>query len=341
MATPSLVSAQEDPPPGFSDGHWQGTVRWQATLTGSGLVAEGLADGSFEVQWSAGQPSGVVIGSGSGSSTVDDIGGATLVYDFSASFAGAPDAPSLVGEHFSVSGIATVEGLGAVPVDFTFGRGELGTVPLDVRAASCTTVSGDFQSHIAAISDQVASVGVLSAPVAFWTAVRTGDGTALSDEQLETMNELLAEADIVEQGIAAGSFDGAKLLELLTRAEQFSYSLTRGAECGRPAGAFSHVLSGMVARILDAMIATSGQFDAEDWHVAVLAAVASGVIGPGSGAKGAGYVAQLVPILQALLDLAYQEKDIASLYRIDAMSLMLGDDEFRDDAHAKFKELMP
>lgn len=333
------MSAQEPPPPGFSDGHWQGTVRWQATLSGSSVEAEGLANGSFEVQWTAGEPTGVLVATGTGSSSVDG-GGAMLTFDLSASFSGTANTPILVGDHLSVSGIASAEGL-TIPVDFTLGPGELGTIPLDVRAASCTTVSGDFQSHIAAISDQVASVGVLSAPVAFWTAVRTGDGTALSDEQLETMNELLAEADIVEQGIAAGSFDGAKLLELLTRAEQFSYSLTRGAECGRPAGAFSHVLSGMVARILDAMIATSGQFDAEDWHVAVLAAVASGVIGPGSGAKGAGYVAQLVPILQALLDLAYQEKDIASLYRIDAMSLMLGDDEFRDDAHAKFKELMP
>lgn len=339
MATPSLVSAQEDPPPGFSDGHWQGTVRWQATLTGSGLVAEGLADGSFEVQWSAGQPSGVVIGSGSGSSTVDDIGGATLVYDFSASFAGAPDAPSLVGEHFSVSGIATVEGLGAVPVDFTFGRGELGTVPLDVRAASCTTISGDFASHIANASATVASVGVFSAPIAFWTAVRTGDGAGLADEQLATMNELLAEADAIEQGILAGSFDADELAALLIRAQQFSYSLTRGADCGRPASAYAHALSGMVTRILDAMLASPGQFETREWVFAVYAAAASGVIGPGSGAKGAGYVAQIVPILQALVDLEFADGDTADLLRIVIAAQTLGDDDLLSDALAKYEEL--
>src|SRR5690606_10027910 len=81
--TASSVSAQEPPPPGFSDGHWQGTVRWQATLTGGDLVAEGLANGSFEVQWSAGAPTGTLVGTGSGSSSLDS-GGATLSFDMSA-----------------------------------------------------------------------------------------------------------------------------------------------------------------------------------------------------------------------------------------------------------------
>src|SRR5690606_21355796 len=147
-------------------------------------------------------------------------------------------------------------------------------------------------------------------------AVRTGDGASLSDDQLATMNELLAEADVVEQDIAAGSFDGPSLQALLLRAEQFSYSLARGADCGRPAGAYAHALSGMVTRILDAMIATSGEFDPLDWLFAVHAAAASGVIGPGSGATGAGYVGQLVPILQALVDLEFAEGDAADLMRL-------------------------
>jgi hypothetical protein len=337
MATAGSVRAQEDPPPGFSDGHWQGTVHWQATLTGEGLVAQGLANGSFEVQWSAGAPIGVLVGTGSGESSIEG-GGATLTYDFSASFGGNPSSPVLVGDHLSVSGIASAEGF-TVPVDFTLGAGELGTIPLDVRAASCTTISGDFQSHVADISGTLAGAGVLSAPVAFWSAVRTGDGAALSDDQKATMNELLAEADVLEQGIAAGSFDGAALLDLLYRAEQFSYSLSRGADCGRPPGAYAHVLSGMVARILDAMIASSGQFDAQDWQYVVLAAAASGVIGPGSGAAGAGYVAQLVPIMQALIDLEYAAGDATDLFRLALVATTLGDEELRADALAKFEEV--
>lgn len=340
VLTAGSVSAQPaDPPLGFADGHWQGSVHWQAKLTGDGLVAEGLAQGSFEVQWSGGSPTGALVGTGSGSSIVNGGEGvAALLVDMSATFGGTPNQPLLVGEQLLISGSATVQGID-IPVEFALGPGDMGTIPLDVRAASCTTISGDFDSHLDSVSGELAGVGVLSAPIAFWTAVRTGDGTALSSDQLATMNSLLAEADAFEQAVAAGSFDGEALLNLLSRAEQFSYSLTRGADCGRPPGTYAHVLSGMISRILQAMFDASGGFEPEHWQYVALAAAASGVIGPGSGELGAGYVAQMVPILEALLDVESAAGNFGGVYVIMLTAQTIGDTDLTADALAKYQEL--
>ena len=318
---PALAQPGEAPL-GFADGHWSGVAHWQATLTGDGVVANGLADGTFEVQWIGGTPSGALLASGSGSSVVDG-GSAALTMQFVASFAGTPSVPLLQGDSLSVSGTATAQGI-AVPVDLTIGADELGIVPLDVRAASCTVISGDFASHVGNVSDQLAGVGTLSAPVAFWSAVRTGDGALLDEIQLETLTELLAAGDAMEQAVHAGTFDSAGLYEVLRRAEQFSYSLARGDDCGRPAGTYAHALSGMVARILEAMIANSGAFDAWDWQAVVLAAAASGLLGPAAGPTGAQYLTQLIPIIEALIDLAAAAGDVPALTVLAMTALTMG-----------------
>lgn len=95
----------------------------------------------------------------------------------------------------------------------------------------------------------------------------------------------------------------------------------------------------MVTRILDTMIATSGQFAAEHWQYAALAAAASGVIGSGSGASGAGYVGQMVPILEALLDVEFAAGNAYDVFVIALTAQTLGAEGLRAEATAKYAEL--
>lgn len=336
IAVPALGVGQADDK-AFSDGHWSGTVHYRTKLTGEGIDANSLASGGFDVTWAAGSPTGNFFADGSADSTIDADTTGSFQVSYAGQFAGTPVAPTVQGAGLTIFGQVTTQGL-TVPIDLTLGPGELGTLSLDIRSASCVSVSGDFASAIAAANDILGGSATLTAQLAMWSAIRTGDGDSLTEVQNSTLNDLLTAADEFELAAAAGTFDSAKLFDLLHQAEQFTYSLERNEDCGRASpGSYNTVLSGMIVRIVEAMIGNAGVFDAFDWQAAVLAAVAAGVLGTGSGASGTALGAQLTPILQGVLDVAKTDANAADMFAIALAAKAMGATDLYNEAFAAYK----
>ncbi|MEO1056906.1 MAG: hypothetical protein AAFY28_08340, partial [Actinomycetota bacterium] len=203
-----VAAAQGDPTaPGFSDGRWLGTVHYRASLTGDNVQASTqLSSGTFEVVWSGGAPSGTLSASGTGTVRLTEPAGqGQLTLDYLGSFGGLPDAPLVEGQSLAASGSVTVDGL-TVPVSFTLGPGEIGTAPLDIVAASCTLVSGNFESAIADANAALAGTATVTPQVAFWSASRAPESDLTADQQAE-LADMLAAADAFDAAVATGSFN--------------------------------------------------------------------------------------------------------------------------------------
>ncbi len=336
IAVPSVGAGQADDL-AFSDGHWSGTVHYRTKLTAEGIDANSLASGGFDVTWAAGVPEGNFFADGSADSTIDSDTTGSFQISYAGQFAGTPVVPTVQGAGLTIFGQVTTQGL-TVPVDLTLGPGELGSFNIDIRSATCIAVSGDFASAIAAANDILGGSATLTAQLAMWSAIRTGDGASLTEVQNSTLNDLLTAADEFELAAAAGTFDSAKLLDLLHQAEQFTYSLERNADCGRASpGSYNTVLSGMIIRIVDAMIGNAGAFDASDWQAAVLAAVAAGTLGTGSGPSGAALAAKVTPILQGVLDVAIADANAADMFAIALAAKAMGAEALYNEAFTAYK----
>jgi hypothetical protein len=293
--------AQDSTPPGFSDGSWVGEVHYRGVLSGADVSATGQFDtATFTVDWAGGVPTGVFDASGHGDSTVgggEGTGSLDIVYH--GSITGSPTAPAVAGESAAISGSVTVNGI-TVPISLDLGAADLGPFPLDVLAANCDTVSGDLTTVIAMANAQLGGAATLTAMVGSWVAVRQGATDPAGGT--DVLMTLIADADAVADSAAAGTLDRAGLVDVVYRAEQFANATNRNAACGAGETAvISTAITSIVQRMLDTMLANPAGFAPTDWGDVVRAAVASGVVGAGSGPSGADYVTQLAGVLESLL----------------------------------------
>lgn len=234
----------------FADGTWHGTVVYSAAGEfGSGVTAQGaLQHATFEADVNGGSVTGTFTASGEGSSQVPG-GSATLTASFDGLMAGTSDAPVIDPQSASFSGTATVNGL-TVPVNLSFGAGDLNDVPLTITAATCGQVNGNFVQPVQAAIGGAG--GTLTSLTANFFAVRT----ALSGDAAQALQDLLSAAQqISDQFAATGELDSAGLVEVVAKAEAFSASLAKASSCGlKGAGTFSDALTGIVAHMLDLAI---------------------------------------------------------------------------------------
>jgi hypothetical protein len=232
----------------FTDGTWHGTVVYSAAgeFGGGAVTAQAaLQNATFESEVSGGTMTGTFTATGEGSAQIAG-GSGTLAASIDGLMTGTGDAPVIDPQSASFSGSATVQGI-SVPIDLSFGAGELSDVPLTITAATCTQVNGNFVQPVQ--SAVGGAGGNLTSLTANFFAVRT----ALTTDAAQALQELMSAAQqISDKFVETGELDYAGLVDVVTKAEAFSASLAKASSCGlKDAGKFNNALTSIVAHMLD------------------------------------------------------------------------------------------
>ena len=209
--------AAQPPDPGFSDGHWEGTIAWDVFVRFDDAIGYADSSGRFSVQFSGGVPVGTFEYAAPAAVGATDESRAELEIRSVGSFEGSASEPYLLPESLSVSGEVLVYGIDRFPVDFTMGAGELDSLPLDITRPGCITMSGLFTTRIADVGQTIASAGGSLSAKAFWTAERIGEGGATGPDRKATLDQLVKDGVAFAAAINDGTFNAAALRQLVFR----------------------------------------------------------------------------------------------------------------------------
>lgn len=338
----TVPSALSGPPPGFTDGLWQGNMIYSGEATWTAVEATAGAAGTFDLTVAGGlvtDGSFSVIGVGS-SELTDASGFADLSISVVGSVVGTASAPALHPTDGAISGVAGAEGF-VVPVEIPLSDlGPLVDVPLEIILATCEIVSGDWTQQVEGAVG--ASGGTLNVLEGLWVATRTGDTSDADSEELHAaITQLMYDADQFNATLGAGgTVSGWELHSLLSRAEAIGSSIERNTACGIASPGFATVITSIVAGILQTMIDNPDLFGPEEWHGAVLAGVRAGAIGSGASDPNAGLLEQeILAIAAADLVIAIEAADAGDILAIFFIADMLGDASLAAEAKAALAAL--
>jgi hypothetical protein len=335
-------TALSGPPPGFTDGEWQGDMIYSGEATWTSVEATAGAAGSFDMTVAGGLiTDGSFSVNGVGSSQLTDASGfADLSIYVAGSVVGTASAPALHPTDGAISGVAGAEGF-VVPIEIPLSDlGPLVDVPLEIILATCEIVSGDWTQQVEGAVG--ASGGTLNVLEGLWVATRTGDSSDADNEELHAaITQLMYDADQFNATLGAdGVVSGWELHSLLSRAEAIGSSIERNTACGIASPGFSTVITSIVASILQTMIDNPDLFGPEEWHGAVLAGVRAGAIGSGASDPKAGLLEQeILAIAEAYLPIAIEATDAGGILAIFFIADMLGDASLAAEAKAALAAL--
>jgi hypothetical protein len=330
-------TALSGPPPGFTDGAWEGDMIYSGEATWTAVEATAGVAGVFDLTVAGGLVTdGSFTVTGVGSSQLTDASGfAHLTISFSGSMVGTASAPALHPTGGSMSGVAGVEGL-EVPIDIPL-SGALVDIPMEILLATCEIVSGDWTQQV---EEAVGSSGgTLNVLEGLWVATRTGDASDADNEELHAaIAQLMYDADQFNANLSeGGAVSGWELHSLLSRAEAIGSSIERNTACGIASPGFSTVITSIVAGILQTMIDNADLFGPEEWHGAVLAGVRAGAIGSGASDPKAGLLeSEILAIAAADLAIAIAEGDAGGILAIFYIADMLEDASLAAEAKAAY-----
>ncbi len=315
-------------------------MTWVASVQYPGAYGSATSGGTFDVTFSGGVPDGIFqyVADASGDST---DASADLIFTALGNVGGSAELPTLVASEATVTGSVTATELpGPTPVSFTLGAGDMTPIPLDVRQAGCSFVSGDLEAQIAQQSGLVESGGgSLDVDRAFWSAVRTGSAGATTPEQIALLNELVNDGTAIGVQLDNQVFDPAALDDLIDRAASFAASIKRNSDCGiGDAAHFSSAVADVVADLLRKMIANDDWLTAEQYNRAIIAGVAAGVLGANANAEGQQLTSQLLDILLYKLEDAVAAGDRDTMLTIAFAASTLGNDALSAQALAAWED---
>jgi hypothetical protein len=324
--------------PAFVDGRWEGILVYKGHASYTAAEASGgVVAGSFTLDSSSGSVSaGAFAVAGTGEGAAEGGGFAQLVIAWEGTVIGPAAAPILDPTGGRVTGTAGAEGI-IVPVDFALAASEIVPITLEIHSASCNFANGDWTQEAAAL---VASAGgTLTVITGWWTATRVGESSTPPSTQ-QAIAELIEAADLFEAGMAEGHIPTSEEFgELLAAAEQLADSVTRAADCGLPAGAFTTFVTSVMIKILETMAANPDVFDALAWQSAVLTGVRAGAIGSGSTNPNAAQLeSEILQIAADLLNDAVSSGDTGAMMQVAVIALTLGDTSLADAAEKAYQD---
>ncbi|MCU1394165.1 MAG: hypothetical protein JWM34_2593 [Ilumatobacteraceae bacterium] len=264
------------------DGHWAGTMAVGATIDfsqgGTGLIAVGSGNGTFNLALAGGTGSGdYVLGASSDATLEGDAatGDVQAVGAINGTLEGTSTGPILqpAQGQFDVTGSVTVNGY-TVPIDqsLTFGPEDLVSSVLVITSSSCTLASGTWAQEF---KDAAQAAGVsVSRFQGSWSATYTGADTGATDQALADIDE--RGEKIISTWLADGTFDADALEQVLIDAEHYAVSGPRNDACSSVRrGDWASPLAGTVQRLLGAL-ANSSSTTAEDLRAGVSAGLRTG-----------------------------------------------------------------
>ncbi len=319
---------------GFSDGTWIGAISYSTDISLPGSSATGgLSSGSFVVTWSGGSPEGTFEGSGSTDIEFDDGASGSIETVVVGEISGSPTAPEIAFTSFVSTGSITTDGI-TIPIDLTLGPGETPNTPLDVTFSTCGHVSGNLDSAEAIAQGNAAQAGgTFAAQNASWSATKVDYASeGAPDGRVEDLGLLMLEGHNMADEIEAGNFPGPGFSDVLQRAQNFAASSSWNDACGQGDGSYGTIITDVMSRILTAMAANPLTFTADEWSQAINAGIASGSLGPGSGADGTQLRSDLIAALEIQIDIA--DGNPADVFDLHKAFVALGADEQADRTEA-------
>jgi hypothetical protein len=314
----------------FADGEYTGTLVYTGKITFTGGSAKGGAKGTFDMTVNGGAVAAGEFHVAGDASSLVPTGGATATFTANGGFAGTSERPVMMPTSASFSGSATVQGI-VVPFGFSFGAGELTPVPFTVESATCTLVVGDF---VQAFEQALSSQGIGTDLYGRFVAVR-GGAAAGSDSAL---GDLIVAANDIATAAASGTVDTKELLSVVEEAEAFSVSLKKNTKCGtvKDAGKFNLAITGLIADLLQVVVANPGAFGTTDLFVLMSIGVRVGAIGEGAldGATSDQIIDAFEQIFSDRLDEAIAVGSATDIETVRLAALAMGWTDLRDKAEA-------